>query len=80
LRDGFAVRGRLDNGELQKVTAPKDNLSKSIRVEEPFAIGSRLTALTMHGRAAHVRLVPRELTVEEVRQSAKADQPPGPLA
>jgi hypothetical protein len=67
------------NGELQKVTVLKDNLSKSIRVAEPFIIGSRSTALTMRGRAAHVRLIPRELTAEEVRQLAKADQPPGPL-
>ena len=67
------------NGELQKVTVLKDNLSKSIRVEEPFVIGSRLFASTMRGRAAHVRLIPRELTAEEVRQLAKADQPPGPL-
>ena len=67
------------NGELQKVTVLKDNLSKSIRVEEPFVIGSRLIASTMRGRAAHVRLIPRELTAEEVRQLAKADQPPGPL-
>ena len=67
------------NGELQKVTVLKDNLSKSIRVEEPFIIGSRLTALTMRGRAAHVRLIPRELTAKEVRQLAEADRPPGPL-
>ena len=50
------------NGELQKVTVLKDNLTKSIRVEEPFVIGSRSTALTMRGRASHVRLIPRELT------------------
>jgi len=67
------------NGELQKVTVQKDNLTKSIRVDEPFIIGSRSTAFTMRGRAAHVRLIPRELTAEEVRQLAKADQPPGPL-
>lgn len=67
------------NGELQKVAVLKDNLSKSIRVEEPFVIGSRLVASTMRGRAAHVRLIPRELTAEEVRQLAGADRPPGPL-
>ena len=67
------------DGELQKVTMLKDNLSKSIRVEEPFVIGSRLTAATMRGRAAHIRLIPRELTAEEVSQLAKADRPPGPL-
>jgi hypothetical protein len=67
------------NGELQKVTVLKDNLTKSIRVDEPFIIGSRSTAFTMRGRAAHVRLIPRELTADEVRQLAKADQPPGPL-
>jgi Concanavalin A-like lectin/glucanases superfamily len=67
------------DGELQKVNVWKDNLSKSIRVEEPFVIGSRLTAATMYGRAEHVRLIPGELTAEEVRQLAKADRPPGPL-
>jgi Trypsin-like peptidase domain/Concanavalin A-like lectin/glucanases superfamily len=67
------------NGELQKVTVLKDNLSKSIRVEEPFVIGSRLVASTMRGRAAHVRLIPRELTPTEVRQLGEADRPPGPL-
>jgi Trypsin-like peptidase domain/Concanavalin A-like lectin/glucanases superfamily len=67
------------NGELQTTSVLKDNLSKSIRVEEPFVIGSRLVASTMRGRAAHVRLIPRELTANEVRQLAKTDQPPGPL-
>jgi len=67
------------NGELQKSNVLADSLSKSIRVEEPFVIGSRSTAATMRGRAAHVRLIPRELTAEEVRQLAKTDQPPGPL-
>jgi hypothetical protein len=67
------------NGEMQKVTVLKDNLSKSIRVEEPFVIGSRLFANTMRGRAAHVRLIPRDLNADEVRKLAKADQPPGPL-
>ena len=33
----------------------------------------------MHGRAAHVHGIPRELTAEEVRHLAKTDQPPGPL-
>ena len=47
------------NGELQKVTVLKDNLTKSIRIEEPFVIGSRLFGSTMCGRAAHVRLIPR---------------------
>ena len=50
------------NGELQKVTVLKDNLSKSIRVDEPFIIGSRSTGLTMRGQASHVRVIPRELT------------------
>ena len=67
------------DGELQKANVLADNLSKSIRVEEPFVIGSRSTAATMRGRAAHVRLIPRELTAEEVRQLAEADRPPGPL-
>jgi S1-C subfamily serine protease len=67
------------NGDLQKVSVLKDNLSKSIRVEEPFIIGSRSTGLTMRGRAAHVRLIPRELTPKEVRQLADVDRPPGPL-
>ena len=67
------------NGELQKVTVLKDNLSKSIRIEEPFVIGSRLIGSTMRGRASHVRLIPRELTPQEVRQLAEADRPPGPL-
>jgi hypothetical protein len=57
----------------------KDNLTKSIRVDEPFLIGSRSTALTMRGRAAHVRLIPRELTALEVRQLVKDDQLPGPV-
>ncbi|MGP0064201.1 MAG: LamG-like jellyroll fold domain-containing protein [Isosphaeraceae bacterium] len=64
-------------GELQKVSVLKDNLTKSIRIEEPFVIGSRLMGSTMRGRASHVRLIPRELTADEVRQLAKADQPPG---
>jgi Concanavalin A-like lectin/glucanases superfamily len=67
------------DGALQKVTVLKDNLTKSIRIEEPFIIGSRQTALTMRGRAAHVRLIPRALTAEEVRQLVQTDQPPGPL-
>ncbi len=67
------------NGELQKVTVLKDNLSKSIRVVDPFVIGSRPEANTMRGRASHVRLIPRELTAAEVRQLANADRPPGPL-
>jgi hypothetical protein len=67
------------NGEFQKVTVLNDSLTRSIRVDEPFIIGSRATGLGMRGRAAHVRLIPRELTAEEVRQLAKADQPPGPL-
>ena len=67
------------NGELRKTNVLADNLSKSIRVEEPFVIGSRLTAATMRGRASHVRLIPRELTPEEVRRLAKADRPPVPL-
>ena len=62
------------NGELQKVTVLKDNLSKSIRVDEPFIIGSRSTGLTMRGRASHVRVIPRELTAEEVRQICEADR------
>jgi S1-C subfamily serine protease len=67
------------NGELQTVSVLYDNLSRSIRVKEPFVIGSRLVASTMRGRAAHVRLIPRELIADEVRQMAKSDRPPGPL-
>jgi translation initiation factor 6 (eIF-6) len=61
------------------VTVVEDNLTKSVRVREPFVIGSRLIGATMRGRAAHVRLIPRELTAEEVRRLAEADRPPGPL-
>ena len=67
------------DGELQKVTVLKDNLSKSIRVDEPFVIGSRSTGLTMRGQASHVRVIPRELTAEEVGKLMTADRPPGPL-
>ena len=54
------------------VNVLEDNLTKSIRVREPFVIGSRLIAATMRGRAAHVRLIARELTAEEVRDSILA--------
>ncbi len=66
------------NGELQQTTVMKDNLTKSIRIEEPFVIGSRLAGSTMRGRAAHVRLIPRELTAREVRELIKSDHPPVP--
>ena len=66
------------NGELQQTTVMKDNLTKSIRIEEPFVIGSRLAGSTMRGRAGHVRLIPRELTAKEVRDLIKSDHPPVP--
>jgi S1-C subfamily serine protease len=67
------------NSELQKVNVLKDSLSKSIRVQEPFVIGSRLVASTFYGRVANVRVIPRVLTADQVRQLANADRPPGPL-
>jgi hypothetical protein len=67
------------NGELQKVTVLKDSLSRSIRVDEPLIIGSRSTGLTMRGQASHVRVIPRELTAEEVGKLMSADRPPGPM-
>ena len=67
------------NGELQRVVVLKDNLSKSIRIVDPFVIGSRPEANTMRGRAAHVRVIPRELTAAEVSQLPQADRPPGLL-
>ncbi|MHC5543892.1 LamG-like jellyroll fold domain-containing protein, partial [Singulisphaera rosea] len=54
-----------------------DNLSHSIRVRQPFVIGSRLTGTTMQGRASHVRVIPRLLTDDEVRALSKLDKPDG---
>jgi S1-C subfamily serine protease len=67
------------DGQSQNVTVQKDNLSKSIRFDEPFIIGSRSTGLSMRGLASHVRLIPRELTAEQVRHLMTTDRPPGAL-
>ena len=61
----------------KKVEVLSDNLSKSIRVKEPFIIGSRATGMTMRGRAANVRVIPRVLTADEVRRLARSDRPVG---
>ncbi len=67
------------DGEPQPLEVSADNLSRSIRVAEPFCIGSRYTDTTMRGQASHVRLIPRALTAEEVRQLSKSDKPEGKM-
>jgi hypothetical protein len=66
------------NGELYKnMIVEQDNLTKSVRVAEPFVIGARPTGFMMRGRAANVRVIPRALTADEVRRLARSDRPEG---
>ena len=58
------------NGERQETETAVDNLSGTIRNEQPLRFGRRQTSSSLKGQIDDVRIYDRQLTAEEIRQQA----------